>query len=63
MKHRVKYNPFWRENKDRCCYFCGNTRSVKYTVDLLNVFGGRVLTVDVCNLCVLLISDEKGGSE
>ena len=61
MKHKVKLNPFWREEKGTCCYFCGTTRSVKYTVDLCNGFGARVLTVDVCNRCVLLLNNEKGG--
>jgi hypothetical protein len=51
----VKYNTNWRENKNICCYFCGETRSVKYTVDLRNIYGDRVLTVDACNRCVPMV--------
>lgn len=57
---KYKLNPKWRENKNRCCYFCGETRSVKYFVDLPNIYGERVLTVDACNKCILLIN-KKGG--
>ena len=59
MKHIVKYNPSWQENKNVCCYFCGEMRSVKYTADLCNVFGKRVLTVDVCNCCALLLNEDE----
>lgn len=62
MSNRIKFNPNWRENKNVCCYFCGDTRSVKYTVDLCSSDGERVLTVDACNRCVLLL-DKKGGAE
>lgn len=61
MINGVTYNPKWLENKNVCCYFCGETRSVKYKVDLYNANGERVLTVDACNRCVLLL-DEKGGA-
>lgn len=57
MNHKVKFNPFWREEKNTC-YFCNKTRSVKYIVDLCDVFGGKVLTVDVCNRCVLLLNNK-----
>lgn len=55
MKVNVKYNPKWREEKNNCCYFCGETRSVKYLVDLYNINDERVLTVDACNRCVLAL--------
>lgn len=59
MKHTVKYNPYWKEEKNTCCYFCGEMRSVKYTVDLCNVFGKRILTVDACNRCVLSLNKNE----
>lgn len=40
------------------------TRSVKYTVDLCNHSGERVLTVDVCNRCTYKVAKrKKGGAE
>ena len=56
---KIRPNPNWRENKNRCCYFCGETRSVKYLVDLPNIYGERVLTVDACNRCALLLINEN----
>ena len=63
MKHKITLNPKWRENNNVCCYFCGETRSVKYLVDLPNIYGERALTVDACNRCALLMNNEKGGAE
>jgi|GEM_PF-2232387 len=63
MGDTVTYNPKWRErNKNVCCYFCGETRSVKYTADLHNIFGERVLTVDVCNRCAPIIMHERSNN-
>lgn len=68
----MKLKPDWQKENNICCYFCGTTRSVKYEIDLLNVYGDRVLTVDACNKCALLsdhlfysvvIPTEKGGEE
>lgn len=56
---KIRPNPNWRENKNRCCCFCGETRSVKYLVDLPNIYGERVLTVDACNRCALLLINEN----
>lgn len=63
MNHKIKYNPAWRESKNTCCYFCGETRSVKYIADLCNYFGKRVLTVDVCNRCAPKLNRHKGGEQ
>lgn len=63
MNSKLTYNPKWRENKNVCCYFCGETRSVKYTVDLCNHSGERVLTVDVCNRCTYKVTRRKKGGE
>ena len=60
MKYKIMLNPQWKQNKNTCCYFCGETRSVKYLVDLPNIYGERVLTVDACNRCTLLLN-VKGG--
>lgn len=49
----------WQSKKNVCCYFCGETRSVKYTVDLLNIYGDRVLTVDACNGCVRRLTNNE----
>ena len=59
----MKIKPDWQKENYTCCYFCGTTRSVKYEIDLLNVYGDRVLTVDACNKCALLNDHptEKGG--
>jgi hypothetical protein len=63
-KGRLKYNPEWKKEENVCCCFCGNSRSVKYLVDLLNPFGERVLTVDACNKCALyLFVDKKKGDD
>ena len=35
----MKIKPDWQNKKNTCCYFCGTTRSVKYEIDLLNVYG------------------------
>lgn len=52
MNHKIKYNPDWEKRPYKvCCYFCGETRRVKYIADLCNLNGERVLTVDVCNRC------------
>ena len=61
----MKVKPNWQKEKNTCCYFCGTTRSVKYEVDLRNVYGGRVLTVDACNKCALLFehTTEKVGAK
>ena len=61
----MRINPDWQKQKNVCCFFCGNTKSVKYEVDLNNVYGNRVLTVDACNKCALLFygNTEKGGAE
>ena len=61
----MKLKPDWQKENNTCCYFCGTTRSVKYEIDLLNVYGDRVLTVDACNKCALLNDHptEKGGVE
>ena len=56
---KIRPNPNWRENKNRCCCFCGETRSVKYLVDLPNIYGERALTVDACNRCALLLINEN----
>ena len=61
MEYKITLNPKWRESKNNCCYFCGETRSVKYLVDLPNIYGERALTVDACNRCVLLLN-AKGGA-
>ena len=55
-KYKVRLNPNRDANKNHCCCFCGLTRSVKYLVDLHTIYGERVLTVEACNRCVLLLN-------
>ena len=64
MKYKITYNPNWaHKNKNTCCYFCGETRSVKYVVDLYNPYGSRALTVDCCNRCALMLDTDKNTGE
>jgi hypothetical protein len=63
MSYGVRYNPNWTHRKNDCCYFCGETRSVKYIVNLFNENGERVLTVDACNRCVPLLMMRKDGAD
>ena len=56
---KIRENPQWKENKNVCCYFCGTTKGVEYFVDLPNVNGERVLTVDACGCCAMLMDGGK----
>ena len=57
---RMKIIPNWKEKKLRC-HFCGETRSVKYTVYLEEYEFHD--DVPCCNKCALLFDHptEKGG--
>lgn len=50
----MKYLPDW-QNKNLRCHFCGETRSVKYTVRIFDpVISERPTEVCCCNKCALL---------
>ena len=53
----MKYIENW-QNKDLRCHFCGQTKSVKYTVELTEYEGTK--EVPCCNRCVLRFG---GGSD
>lgn len=49
----------WR-NKNLKCYFCGETRSVKYTVEIFNpVISDNSTKVCCCNKCAPLFEASK----
>lgn len=56
----IKPIPNWYKAMSNRCYFCGETRSVKYFVELNNVDGKCALTVDACNRCVLRFMRKDG---
>lgn len=52
----MKVIPNWPEKKLRC-HFCGETRSVKYEMDIIDpVVDSKLTTVAVCNKCALIHS-------
>ena len=62
----MKYISNW-QNKNLSCYFCGETRSVKYETEVLDpVISDKPTMVCVCNKCALRYTDqqtEKGGKQ
>lgn len=43
-------------NRSYRCFFCGETRSVKYEVEIIDpVIGNKPTLVCACNKCVLLM--------
>lgn len=45
--------PNWQK-KNLCCHFCGETRSVKYEIEVFDpVISDKSTFVCVCNRCVL----------
>ena len=61
----MKIIPNWQEKKLKC-YFCGETRSVKYLVEEFDRFqADEPFEVCACNKCALLHDHptEKGGAE
>lgn len=59
----MKIIPNWQEKKLKC-YFCGETRSVKYFVEEFDRFKAyEPFEVCACNKCALLHYNptEKGG--
>lgn len=51
MRYNIRYNPNWLQNKGARCYFCGETRSVKYFAEMINEDGKWVMIMDACNRC------------
>ena len=48
------------QNKNLRCYFCGDTRSVKYEKEIFDpVIDSKPTKVYVCNKCVLRYVDSK----
>jgi hypothetical protein len=48
----MKLIPNWQK-ENRVCYFCGETRSVKYELEIVD-FGSKIpKTVCACNKCAL----------
>ena len=55
----MKIIPDW-QNKQLRCYFCGETRSVKYTVEVKStVYKDKAQRVCACNKCALIHSVNK----
>ena len=51
--------PDWR-NKNLQCYFCGETRSVKYTMKIkTHPDNLKIREVCVCNKCALIHNNEE----
>ena len=51
--------PNWQD-KDYGCYFCGETRSVKYMLEIINpVDSDKPIKVPVCNKCALRYADKE----
>lgn len=49
----MKLIPNWQDKKLEC-YFCGETRSVKHTMEVINpVESDKPIKVPVCNKCAL----------
>lgn len=47
----MKYIPDWQNKKLRC-HYCGEERSVKYTVEVFDpVLDNKPTTVCACNMC------------
>ncbi len=56
----IKLIPDWRD-KNLTCHFCGETRSVKYTMKVLVIdplLGTDRIEVCCCNKCALLCIGE-----
>ena len=58
----MKIIPNWQDKK-LTCYFCRETRRVKYLFEAFDGFGE--ISVPCCNKCILLYSHptEKGGAK
>lgn len=55
----MKIIPNWQDKLLRC-HFCGETRSVKYVVELKGaVCDNKPLEVCACNKCALIHSNDK----
>lgn len=55
----MEYIANWQEKNLRC-YYCGETRSVKYKEEIIDpVISSEPTTVCVCNKCALLRPQAK----
>ena len=55
----MKIIPNWQD-KLLWCYFCGETKSVKYIVELKGaICDNKRLEVCACNKCALIYSNDK----
>jgi transcription elongation factor Elf1 len=55
----MKLIPDW-SNKNLQCHFCGATKSVKYTMEVLNpVVDNKPTEVCVCNKCALRYNNKE----
>lgn len=55
----MKYIENW-QNKKLKCYFCGETKSVKYTIKIFDgIADNKPTEVCVCNKCVLVHKEEN----
>lgn len=53
----MKLIPNWQDKNLRC-HICGETRSVKYTIEIFDpVVDNKPTNVCVCNKCALLYGD------
>ena len=52
VKNSMRLIPNWRNQKLEC-YFCGETRSVKYNVTVIEDNCNKHRTACACNLCAL----------
>lgn len=55
----MKYIENWQDKNLRC-HICGETRSVKYTIEIFDpVVDNKPTEVCVCNKCALLYGDSN----
>lgn len=47
---KFKLIPDWRQ-KNLKCYFCGETRSVKYSMTIFDPASNKEIKICVCNKC------------